>query len=84
LNLDKPHEHCGISAEILDEPFTPIQGHNRTDCLQITKVGLNEPVSWKCTAIICHKGGGIFIRINFTGVRFEDLHLYAVYLQAIT
>jgi len=84
LNLDKPHEHCGISAEILDERFTPIQGHTRTDCLPMTKAGLSEPVSWKSTDIISHKGGRIRIRINFTGVRFEDLHLYAVYLQAIT
>lgn len=80
LNVDLPNEHCGVSVEILDERFNPIAGYSHADCQAPTTGGYNQPVSWNGNETIKVFGQRIRVRIDFTGIRFEDLSLYAIYL----
>ena len=83
LNIDRPNEHCGVSVEILDERFISIEGYTHADCQSPTESGFNQVVRWGDKETIANVNGRIRIRINFTGIRFEDVHLYAAYLEAV-
>jgi len=81
INVDLPNQHCGVSVEILSEKFEPLPGYGREDCKQISS-SFNASVSWTAKELIESIGGSIRIRIDFTGLRFEDVSLFAAYLRA--
>ena len=84
LNLDIPNEHCGVSVEIVDHRFVPIEGYARTDCHPLAESGFRQVVRWGSRDTILHVKGQIRIRVAFTGVRFEDLKLFAIYLDSVS
>ena len=80
LNADPPNQYCGVSVEVLDEHFHPVEGYTHTDCDPIREGGFRQQVTWNSNGIPA-MANRIRIRIDFTGIRFEDALLYAVYLE---
>ena len=81
LNINQPHEYCGVSVEILDGRFAPVEGYTHADCQPPSESGFKQVVKWADKTSIEGVSGRIRIRVDFTGIRFEDVHLYAVYLD---
>jgi hypothetical protein len=45
--------------------------------------GLAQPITWQDHEVIDGVTGPIRVRVNFGGVRPEDVRLYAVYLDPV-
>lgn len=84
LNVDRLHPYSGVSVAILDERLHPLPGYTHERCNAPTESGYSQPVSWSEKDTISHRDGPIRIRLDFTGIRFEDVRLYAIYLEAVT
>lgn len=83
LNLDGLSEHSGISVEVLDERFNVLAGYGAAQCLAPTTGGFDQSVYWQNSATIQHSAGPIRLRVNFTGLRPEDVRLFALYLREV-
>lgn len=82
LNLDRVNPYSRVAVEILDERLNPLPGYTSGDCAPLTESGYNQRVSWAERDVIAARAGRIRIRLDFTGIRPEDLRVYAIYLQA--
>ena len=80
LNVDGISEYSQLSVEILDEEFRKIHGYSRKECITFQKSGLRQPVRWKTRDII-ETNNPVRVRVNFEGIRAEDVKIYAVYLE---
>ena len=83
LNVDGITEQSGVSVEILDEKFNNVPGYNAESCLTLTESGFEQTVRWRDQESISHIAGPIRVRVNFTGLRPEDVRLYALYLREV-
>jgi len=83
LNVDGLSEYSAITVEILDEQLRKLSAYSGDVCEPITISGLKQRVTWQGKDIIEGISSPIRIRINFSGVRPEDIKLYAIYLSAI-
>ena len=81
LNVDGLSAHSGVTVEILNERFTPLPGYTIDRCQPPTTGGFQQPVAWGEQAAI-RADERIRISVHFTGVRPEDVKLYALYLKA--
>ena len=81
LNIDGLGEHSGINVEVLDERFNRISGYEAERCQAPTQGGFEQAVRWQGHESIRYTGGSIRLRLNFTGVRPEDVKLYALYVS---
>ena len=81
VNIDGLNEHSGISVEIQDKEFQPIAGFERGACIGPDASGLSQAIAWKNNDVVKDVDGPIRLRVDFTGVRPEDVRLYAVYLD---
>ena len=82
VNVDGINEHSGITVEIQDQSFHPISGYERTSSQGPSEAGLNQLITWRDHGVIENVSGLIRVRVDFNGVRAEDVRLYAVYLNA--
>ena len=82
LNIDGLGDYSQVSADIITEQLEPIPGYTAAECISPTSSGLSQPVAWQGRSAVQHEGGAIRIRLNFSGVRAEDVRLYAAYLNA--
>ena len=82
VNVDGITEHSGITVEIQDRAFRPIPGYEREACKSPDEPGLAQAVSWNGRDAIAGVTGPIRVRVDFVGVRPEDVRLYAVYLNS--
>lgn len=82
LNVDGLSEHAGVDVEVVSEQLEPVPGYAAEECVPPSSGGLAEQVAWRGKDGIRHDGGPIRLRINFGGVRAEDVRLYAAYLAA--
>ena len=80
LNVDGIGEYSAVSAEVVSERLEPIAGFTETDCVAPNSSGLAQPVTWKDRATLPCEHGPVRLRLNFSGVRVEDIRLYAAYL----
>ena len=53
-----------------------------SDCIAPTSSGLAQPVTWQNGGALPHENGPVRLRLNFSGVRVEDIKLYAAYLTS--
>ena len=81
LNVDHIHEYSGVSVEILDERLNPLPGYSRTGCDLLKENGYNQLVTWGDRDAISHSSSRIRLRVDFTGLRPEDVRLFAIYLR---
>ena len=84
LNVDGLSQNAHITVSILDEQFREIEGYAAHECVGPTKAGLYELVTWRGTNTVDAPGSPIRIRVNFAGVRPEDIKLYAIYIKHAT
>ncbi len=65
----------------LGEPGSPLKGYAAADCIAPGESGFRQAVVWQDRdSIVADYPIRIRIRIDFGGIRPEDLRLYAVYL----
>ncbi len=81
MNIDGISEYSQVSVEILDERFKEIPGYTRDACTNPVESGLRQSVRWKNQEVVEKVKSPVRIRVNFGGVRPEDLKLYAVYIE---
>jgi len=81
MNIDGVSEYSQVSVEVLDEEFRKIPGYSKDVCISLQKSGLRQPVKWKSRQIIEKMDSPVRIRVNFEGIRPEDLKVYAIYVE---
>ncbi|MYA16089.1 MAG: hypothetical protein F4089_12255 [Gammaproteobacteria bacterium] len=75
------NEHGSITAEIQYHAFRPVPGYDRRASQGPVGPGLAQPIAWHDHDAIDGVTGPIRVRVDFDGVRPEDVRLYAVYLD---
>ena len=76
-------EHSTIALEILDREFRAVAGYEREACDVLDGPGFKQPVTWKNVRLVENVADQIRIRVNFGGLRPEDVRLYAVYVEHV-
>ncbi len=82
LNIDRLNEYSGVSVEILDERLNRLPGYTRANCNTLAESGYNQLVTWGERDFIAHSGR-VRVRIDFTGLRPEDVRLFAIYIRDV-
>ncbi len=83
VNVDGINEYSSISVEIQDQAFHTIAGYESDASQGPNEPGLSQPVTWQSHDVIEGITGRIRVRVNFHGVRPEDVRLYAVYIDSV-
>ena len=81
LNVDGLNEHNRLAVEIQDHAFRPLPGYELAACRGLENSGLAQPIVWHDHEVIEDVASLIRVRIDFQGLRAEDIRLYAVYLD---
>jgi len=82
LNVEGLGQYSKVSVEILDEQARPLPGYTEADFIPITKSNeLRLPVAWREHETIGPFDKPVRVRVNWDGIRPEDVRLYAVYIQ---
>ena len=84
MNIDGLSEHSKVSVEIQNERFEPIPGYTAEDCTEPIESGLRQVVRWGEQEVLGGMKGPVRIRVNFEGIRPEDVKLFAIYLTKKT
>lgn len=81
LNISGLGEYSKMRVSVLDEAFQPVPGYGADECELIGENGLRVPVAWG-NKLVIHSDKPVRLRIDFCGIRPEDISLYAVYVEA--
>ena len=81
VNVEGINAHSSITVEIQDQAFRPVPGYDRGASQGPAGPGLAQPITWQGHDVIEGVTGPIRVRVDFGGVRPEDVRLYAVYLD---
>lgn len=81
VNVDGIGEHAHLRCAVLDERMRPLPGYGIGDCEGPRASGLSEAVQWTAHDRIRAQAGRIRLRVEFGGVRPEDVSLFALYLD---
>ena len=84
MNVEGINEHSSITVEIQDRAFRPVAGYERDASQGLAGPGLAQPITWQGHEVIDGVTGPIRVRVDFGGVRPEDVRLYAVYLDPVS
>jgi hypothetical protein len=82
LNVAGLNELSKVKVSVLDERFQELAGFGAADCTAPEKSGLRQRVQWGAKDRVT-LSGPIRIRVDFGGVRPEDLKLYTVYVETL-
>ena len=80
LNIGGISDYSKVSVSVLDEDFNPISGYSKEECCEIMENGFAVPVCWQRKMNV-YQERPIRIRVDFEGIRPEDVRLYGVYLE---
>lgn len=83
LNVDGIGEHSGITVAVLDERLNQLADYSAAACLAPAQGAFEQQVVWQGHDYIEYNKGPIRLRVNFTGLRPEDVKLYALYLREV-
>ncbi len=83
LNLDRLHAYSGLRVAVLDERLNPLPAYSGENCAVLAENGYNQLVTWGGNDVIAHAAGRIRLRVDFTGIRPEDVRLHALYLREL-
>jgi hypothetical protein len=84
LNADGLSDYSFIKVGILDEQFNPIPAYSSESGQPIKTSGFEQIVRWQSKEVIKDLDHPIRIRVDFSGLRPEDIKLYAVYLEELS
>ena len=82
VNADGLGLHSQLTVSILSESFEDISGFASNNSSPLTASGYYQKIKWGEESIITHSTS-IRIRIDFHGLRPEDVKLYAIYLKHV-
>jgi hypothetical protein len=82
LNVANLNDLSKVKVAVLDEHFQELPGFRSADCTGPVQAGLRQKVEWGGRERV-EAPGPIRIRVDFAGVRPEDLRLYAMYVDPI-
>ena len=80
LNISGINQWSSVKVTVLDEQLRELPGYTAKECTPPKESGLSQLVVWGDKRQVV-ANGPIRIRVDFTGVRPEDLRLYAIYVQ---
>lgn len=81
VNADGLGEHSHLQIELLDLQFRPVPGFSDADCLPVNRSGLRVPVTWRKGERLPKDLKTARLRMNFAGLRPEDIRFYAAYVS---
>ena len=81
VNVEGINAHSSITAEIQDQAFRPVPGYDHGASQGPGGPGLAQTITWQNRDVIDGVTGPIRVRVDFGGVRPEDVRLYAAYLD---
>jgi hypothetical protein len=79
LNVAGVNDLSRIKVTVLDEQMRELPGYSAAECTGPGQAGLRQIARWGSRQTVTAPGP-IRIRVDFAGVRPEDLRLYAVYV----
>jgi hypothetical protein len=80
LNIAGLNDLSRAKVSVFDERFQPLPGCSAADCTGPVRPGLRQTVQWGSREKIT-SSEPIRVRIDFAGVRPEDVKLYAIYVS---
>lgn len=84
VNVDGLSDYSHLLVSLLDEQFAPLPAYSGDACQPITSSGFEQHVTWKGRDSIVNVDQPIRVRVDFAGIRPEDIKLYAIYLDVAT
>ena len=81
LNVDLASPHAEVTVELCDEQFRPLPDYSADNAISVTEGGLHIPVKWKGKDTYPGNGQPFRIRVNYGGIRPEDIRIYAIYVE---
>lgn len=78
-NLEGASAHSHLKVEVLDEQFRPLPGYSGKAVVPLSQGGLRQPIVWEGRDNIQGMGIPFRLKVEFGGLRSEDLKLYALY-----
>ena len=81
INVSGLSEYTDISVEILTERFEAISGFGRDECTGPKESGLRQLVTWGNRESLEGIDGKVRVRVNFGGIRPEDVKIHAIYVS---
>jgi hypothetical protein len=79
VNADGIDADSQLTVEILDEQFRPLPGFTAADAVPVTQSGFRQAAAWRGKTTL-DTDKPIRIRVNYEGLRPEDLRVFAVYV----
>jgi len=79
LNINGLNQWSKVRVTVLDEQMHELAGYTAKECTGPEESGLDQLVVWGDRRTVM-ANGSIRIRVDFTGVRPEDVQLYAAYV----
>ena len=79
MNVGGLSEYAQIEVEVLNERFEKLPGFTSEECITPKKSGFRQLVKWQENEAVKNVDGPIRIRVNFGGIRPEDVRIYAIY-----
>jgi hypothetical protein len=74
-------EHSSMTVELCDEQFHPLPGYSGADCVPLQTPGLRQRIRWREHEAIAGVERPVRLRVNFGGLRPEDIKLFALYIS---
>ena len=81
VNADGLSENSFLKVEICDEQFRVIPGYSGEACVPVAESGFKQAVAWRDAENLARIDGPIRVRVNYVGLRPEDIRVYAVYVS---
>ncbi len=81
VNTNGLSENSFLKVEICDEQFRVIPGYSGEACVPVAESGFKQAVAWRDTGNLAGIDGPIRVRVNYGGLRPEDIRVYAVYVS---
>ena len=80
LNVEFLTEHGTATVELCDEQFRPLPHYAGDNAIPLNQSGFRVPVKWKGGETYDAAGTPFRVRVNYGGIRPEDVRVYAVYV----
>ena len=81
INIEGITKHSTITVELQDQAYRAISGYEAEVSIGPTEGGVAQIIAWNDHAVIEDLDIPFLVRVNFEGLRPEDVRLDAVYLD---
>ena len=81
INIEGITKHSTITVELQDQAYRAISGYEAEVSIGPTEGGFAQIIAWNDHTLIEDLDIPFLVRVNFEGLRPEDIRIYAVYLE---